>query len=112
MIELETALFSFYNRTIKIELGQKEVKSGKFESCKFYPFFAELFIQKNPEKTDKLRIPLPFKVEHHEQDGLIYLDYRIVTFNRNTKTDFDKEDVSNINHHKYFDKILTISINE
>ena len=112
MSELETALFSLYNQNIKIELGNKDVKQGVFDSFKFYPFFVEIFIKKTPEKTDKLRLPFPFTVEHHEEEGLIYLDYRISTFNKNTKTEFNKEDASNINHHKFFDKILTISVND
>lgn len=111
MDEIEKVLFSLYNRDIKIELGTKEIKSGIFDSFKVNPFFIEVFIKKNPEKIDKVRLPYPFLVEQHEEDGLVFFDYRIATFNKNTKSDFDKETVSNLNHHKYFDKILTISIN-
>ena len=110
MENLEAVLFQLYNKRIRISLGGKDLKIGKLHPCIYQPLFVELYIEKVIGKKDKLKIPYPFLIEEHLCDGLVYLDYRLSTFNINTRSDFDVDDVSHFITHKYFDKILTLEV--
>lgn len=109
MEDIESILFTLINKSISLEICDKEFKSGILRSSKILPFFIELFIERTPEKIDKLKIPFPFGYEFYEAEGLVYFDYRIDTFNKESKSEFNVEDVSSYIQHKFFDKILTVT---
>jgi len=98
-------------KNISFELKNKILKKGKlvlFYKRNFYL----VFILENEKKTkDKIEIPIPFGIESHDEDDLMYFDYRISTLKKHL---FDVEPYftlfnPKVAKSKYFNIILTIN---
>ena len=76
---LETILPKYFQKKIKISIGNDTVKHGQFilfeNLLNHNNYYFELFI-KRKDKIDSFKIPYPYKVEEYEDDMLLYLDYR------------------------------------
>lgn len=80
--KLEQACKFLLQKEISLELGKKFYKKGKlilFHQKNFYLIFLMNTAKKNKEKIE---LPIPFNVEIHEEDNLIYFDYRIKTLSK------------------------------
>ena len=79
---IEESCKSFLQKDIQFEMKNKIIKKGKI-ILYFQRNFHIIFILDNEkEKRDKLEVPIPFGIEHHNSDGLVYFDYRISTFSK------------------------------
>lgn len=110
LLQLDDVLKHFLQRNIKFLINSQFYKEGKFI---FYThgYFSLNFNIKNyrKNKTEILKIPIPFDFEIHRNDNLLYFDYRVKTFSHNN-TEIEKyiKTVENPILSRYFDKILTI----
>jgi hypothetical protein len=75
--ELENACKFLLQKEITLEVNKKIYKKGKlilFYQKNFYL----VFIMKTAKKEkEKIEIPIPYGVEIHEEDNLVFFDYRI-----------------------------------
>ena len=113
---IEDILKNHFQKNIKLLLNDEELKSGKFLLYKLATYSNNFYIEfhiKREKKNDLVKIPYPFKVEEHLDDGLIYFDYRLNTLlNNNTQLTNKIYTLANqypdSANNKFFDKILEI----
>lgn len=77
--KLENACKFLLQKEIAIDLGKKQHKKGKL--ILFYQKnFHLIFIMNTAKKAkEKIELPIPYDVEIHHDDNLVYFDYRIKT---------------------------------
>ncbi len=96
---LDSVLKIHLQETISLCINNKLIKTGKFILYNFYDYHIEVCII-NKNKIKKIFLPIPFKIEHYENDKLIYFDYRI-------KSLYNKLSVRSCEN-KYYNNILEI----
>ena len=111
---IEKVCKSLLQKDIVLEIRNKVVKKGKLVLF-FQRNFHIVFILDNPKKPrTKFEIPIPFDIETHPEDNLVYFDYRMSALSKKfTESEpyltlYTKTDTKN----KFFNSILTISTNE
>jgi hypothetical protein len=77
--DLEKALKHMLQKNIYIEIKDKNYKSGKLILFYQRNFYITLVMNTKKKEKEKVEIPIPFNVELHEDENLIYFDYRIKT---------------------------------
>jgi hypothetical protein len=111
---LEETCKSLLQRQVSFELNNKIFKQGQlilFYQKNFYLIF---IINTSKRDKDKIEIPIPFAIETHSEDNLVYFDYRIKTLSKlapeveNYLKVYPSAGVKN----KYWDNILTITCHE
>ena len=58
-------------------LGKRVLRQGRLIIFKRSHYFFQLTISNSKCQPECFDIPLPFKVEHHPEENLLYFDYRI-----------------------------------
>lgn len=79
---IEESCKSFLQKDLSFEIRNKTIKKGKMILYFQRNFHIVFILDVEKEKRDKLEIPIPFKIEHHHSDGLVYFDYRLSTFSQ------------------------------
>lgn len=98
-------------KNLSLEFGNKIYKQGKlilFYQKNFYIMFV---MDTNKKPKEKIEIPIPYGVEIHEEDDLIYFDYRIKTLSK-LSPDIEtylKLYSSRNSNNKFWNSILTIN---
>jgi hypothetical protein len=108
---LEKACKFLLQKNLTLELGKKTYKQGKmiiFYQKNFYLTFIMDTVKKQKEKVE---IPIPFDVELHEDDNLVYFDYRVKTLSKNAPEIETNLIVypNKVAGNKFWDTILTIN---
>jgi hypothetical protein len=111
---LEEACKFLLQKNISFEVNNKVFKSGKLILFYQKNFFIMFIIQTNKKERDKIEIPIPYEIESHNDEGLLYFDYRIKTLSRLAPEmeNYLKIYPTKFNCSKYWDNILTIKSNE
>lgn len=110
---LERACTLLLQKNISLELNNKVYKQGKlilFYQKNFYLIFLINSLKKN---KDKIEIPIPYDIEVHEEDGLIFFDYRVKTLAKLAPEieAYLKVYPNKVAGNKFWDTILTINTN-
>ena len=111
--KLEKVCKFLLQKNITLELNKKVHKQGKlilFYQKNFYLTFIMDTVKKAKEKIE---IPIPYSTEIHEDDDLVYFDYRIKTLSKHAPEieNYLIAYPSNVAGNKFWDTILTISSN-
>ena len=98
-------------KNISFEIKNKIIKKGKLILFYQRNFYLVFILENDKKKKDKLEIPIPFGMEYHEDDELMYFDYRIVTLKKHL---FDIEPYftlfnPKVAKSKFFNIILTVN---
>jgi hypothetical protein len=108
---LEKACKFLLQKNIVLELKNKTYKEGKlilFYQRNFYITFVMDTVKK---KKEKIEIPIPFDTEIHEDDDLVYFDYRIKTLAKHAP-EIENNLIcypQKVSGNKFWDTILSIS---
>lgn len=74
---------NYFSRNLQTSLtfllGKRILRQGRLVIFKRTHYFFQLTILNSKNQTECFEIPLPFKSEHHPEENLLYLDYRIKT---------------------------------
>lgn len=107
---LEETLKSLLQKKVSFEIDKKVFKTGKIVLFTHHYFYISFIIQTAKKDKEKTEIPVPFNIEIHNDDNLIYFDYRITTLANNNKEALNL--LQNIvpQKNKFLNKILTITI--
>lgn len=92
-------------KNINFCINNKSLKRGRLLLFKRFHYFIQISLLSERGLRENFDIPIPFKLETHKEEGLMYYDYRL----KSLEVDYVpmiKEKVSSI----YFDKILEIQI--
>jgi hypothetical protein len=110
--KLENACKFLLQKTASFELKNKTLKHGKINLFAQRNFYLIFYLVTN--KKEKIEIPIPYDIEIHEDDNLVYFDYRIKTLSKYTP---NAEHLLKLyaspasRNNKFWDTILTINAN-
>lgn len=113
--KLEEACKFLLQKTVNFEIKNKTIKQGRIDLFTQRNFYLIFHLTSNKKSREKIEVPIPYDVEIHEDDNLVYLDYRIKTLSKFTP---DAEPLlklyanNNVNNNKFWNTILTINANE
>lgn len=110
--KLEKILTSLLQKTISLEIDKKIFKTGKVLLFSQHYFYITLTMSTSKKKQEKVEIPIPFNFELHDDDNLMYFDYRLAALAINNKEALEALQQIPANKNKYYDNILTILIHE
>jgi len=98
-------------KNLTLELGKKVHKQGKLILFYQKNFYLTFVMDTAKKYREKIEIPLPFEVEMHEEDNLIYFDYRIKTLAKHAPEIENHLMVypPKVAGNKFWDTILTIN---
>jgi hypothetical protein len=111
--DIEKACKYLLQKDITLEIKNKVFKQGKLILFYQRNFFITFVMNTAKKNKEKIEIPIPYNVELHESDNLIYFDYRIKTLAKhapNIETHlilYPKK----ISGNKFWDSILLINTN-
>ena len=79
---IEDSCKSFLQRELTFEIKNKTLKKGKVVLFFQRNFHIVFILDNEKDKRDKIELPIPFQIEHHDSDNLVYFDYRFSTFSK------------------------------
>jgi len=110
---LEKACKHLLQKDITIFIKNKIYKKGKLLLFYQRNFYITFVMNTDKKLKDKVELPIPYHVESHEDENLIYFDYRIKTLAKHApeiETNlivYPKKIAGN----KFWDSILLINAN-
>ena len=108
---IENTLKHLLQQDISILIKNKVVKHGKLVIFRHVGCFIRLELM-NGVKPEHIEMPIPYAVGSSPEDTNIYFDYRLITL---ADGDLDTlkllQSQAQIRDSKYYDRILTIAIN-
>lgn len=114
--KIEKLFEKYFQKTVELSVGGEIFKKGKFlliENKILHNNYYFEFLLEKTKKIDIMKLPFPFNVEEHYDDGIVYFDYRLKTFLNNSSIEYNKKIKSIIDNNKIipsklFDNILEI----
>ena len=79
---LEEVCKSLLQRSVSFIIKNKVIKKGKIELFTQRNFHIVFHLLTGKNKKEKLEIPIPFSIENHVDDGLIFFDYRVKSLSK------------------------------
>lgn len=97
-------------RNLTFNLGTKTIRKGRLIIFKKSHFFIQISLLSSKGNQETFEVPIPFKVEHHPEENLIYFDYRLnsLTGNNEELKDLVLQQIKKNTPSQYFNKILEI----
>lgn len=107
---LEEACKFLLQRNLSMEVSNKVFKEGKLILFYQKNFYLTFIMDTDKKKKEKVEIPIPYEIEIHEEDSLIYFDYRLKTLAKHAPEveNYLKVYSSKKNSNKFWNTILTI----
>ena len=100
----EAFLLSCLQKPISFSINNKTIKKGRLLLFRRAHYFVQITLQTEKNTRENIELPIPFKIENYEEDGLMYFDYRLGSLNVECLPKIPDK-VSSI----YFNKILEIT---
>ena len=101
----ENFLTNCLQKNVSFCINNKVLKRGRLLLFKRFHYFIQISLLSEKGIRENFDIPIPFKLEAHQDEGLLYFDYRL----KSLETDYIPlvtEKVASV----YFDKILEIQV--
>ncbi len=73
----EDFLVSGLQKKISLSVGERVIKRGRLILFKKVHYFIQLCIVNEKNVRENMEIPLPFDIEIHKEENLMYFDYRV-----------------------------------
>lgn len=100
----EQYLVPWLQKQVCFSIGDKVVKKGRLILFRRIHYYIQIALMTDKSTRENFEIPIPFNVESHKDDGLLYFDYRISSLNLDTLPPIPPKVSSS-----YFNKILEIT---
>jgi ABC-type uncharacterized transport system substrate-binding protein len=107
---VEEVLKNLLQKKVSFEIDKKIFKTGRIILFSQHYFFISFIMNTAKKKQEKTEIPIPFNIEIHKDDNLIYFDYRLSTLAFNNKSALTFLQDIPAQKNKFLNKILTINI--
>jgi len=110
---IEKACKFLLQKNITLELNKKTYKQGKLILFSQKNFYITFIMDTTKKQKEKIEIPIPFDIEIHEDDDLVYFDYRIKTLSKHAPEIENNLIIypAKVAGNKFWDTILTINGN-
>jgi hypothetical protein len=111
---IEKACKFLLQKNIVMEVKNKIYKQGKIILFYQKNFYITFVMETAKKKNEKVEIPVPYDVEIHEDENLIYFDYRIKTLAKHAPEIEANLLVypKKISGNRFWDSILSIDANK
>lgn len=101
----EEQLRTWLQQNICLSINNKTIKRGRLLLYKRFHYFIQMCILTEKGHKENIDVPIPFDIDFHEDEGLMYFDYRINSLKlENTPRIGEK------NPSIYLNKILEIQV--
>ena len=108
----EKELESLLQQTLKIRVGEKNIRNGRLVHFKRIHFVYHLTFLNSKGNRETLELPLPFSIETHKEEKLLYFDYRNDTLSRKDDVLLLKiKKIKSNNALVFYDNIVEIDFN-
>jgi hypothetical protein len=109
--KLEKVCKFLLQKNLTLELNKKVHKEGKLILFYQKNFYLTFVMDTAKKAKEKIEIPIPFEIEAHEDDNLVYFDYRVKTLAKHAPEIINHLVVypSKVAGNKFWDTILTIN---
>jgi hypothetical protein len=101
----ENFLISCLQKQLTFNIGDRIIKRGRLLLFRRIHYYIQISLLNDKNARENFEIPIPFRVEPHNEEGLLYFDYRTSSLNVNEVPKPLKKVSST-----YFDKILEIAV--
>jgi N-glycosylase/DNA lyase len=110
---LEEACKFLLQRKMSMEVAAKVFKEGKLLLFYQKNFYLTFIMDTDKNRREKIEIPIPYDIEIHEEDNLVYFDYRLKTLAKHAPEveNYLKVYSCKKNSNKFWNTILTIDAN-
>jgi hypothetical protein len=100
----EQYLIPWLQKQVSFSIGDKIIKRGRLLLFRRIHYYIQIALMTEKNVRENFEIPIPFSVENHETDGLLYFDYRLSSLHLENMPPVPKKVSSS-----YFNKILEIA---
>ena len=101
----EAFLIDCLQKNIGLVVNGKNIKRGRLLLFKRFHFFIQLTLCTEKGTKENIDVPIPFNIEEHLDEGLLYFDYRLPSLKVSSLPNFIGK-VSSV----YYDNILEICV--
>ena len=101
----EQFLVQCLQKNVSFSISNRVIKRGRLLLFKRFHYFIQIALLTEKGTRENFDVPIPFKIEDHLEEGLLYFDYRVKSLEVENLP-LITEKISSI----YFDKILEIQI--
>jgi hypothetical protein len=111
--KIEKACKFLLQKEISIDIKNKVYKQGKLLLFYQRNFYLTFVMDTAKKEKEKIEIPIPYEVELHENENLVYFDYRIKTLSKHAPEIETNLIIypKKITGNKFWDSILLINAN-
>lgn len=103
----ESFLISCLQKRLTFTVANKVIRVGKLILFRRFHYFIQMALISDKGVRENLEVPIPFKVEHYKDEGLLYFDYRLKSLGVESCPRGGDKVASG-----YFNKILEISVTD
>lgn len=75
----ESYFIDLLQKPLRFSINNELIKSGKLLLFRRVHYFIQLALLTNKGARENFEIPIPFRIESHEEDHLLYFDYRLAS---------------------------------
>ena len=100
----EQYLIPWLQKQVVFSIGEKIIKRGRLLLFRRIHYYIQIALLTDKNVRENFEIPIPFQVESHADDGLLYYDYRLAALNIENIPPIPSKVSSS-----YFNKILEIA---
>jgi hypothetical protein len=111
--DIEKACKYLLQKNITLDIKNKTYKQGKLILFYQRNFYITFVMNTDKKENEKVEIPIPYGIEIHKDENLIYFDYRIKTLSKHAPEIEMNLMVypKKITGNKFWDSILLINAN-
>ncbi len=101
----EEQLRSWLQQNLCLSINNKTLKRGRLLLYKRFHYFIQLCMLTERGHKENIDIPIPFEIDLHEDEGLMYFDYRVKSLNLENTPRIGEKTTS-----MFLNKILEIQV--
>jgi hypothetical protein len=101
----EPFLISCLQKNLSFSIGNKVIKRGKLLLFRRVHYYVQISLMTDKTDRENFEIPIPFRIENYNKDGLLYFDYRVSSLRVNNLPPIPDKVPST-----YYNKILELHV--
>ena len=94
-------------KQLTLLMDNRVLRKGKIILFSRTNYFIQISLISEKGNRENVEIPIPFNIEYHEEEGLMYFDYRLSALRTEALPKFEGKATSS-----FFNKILEIQVSQ
>jgi protein associated with RNAse G/E len=92
-------------KQIVVSMDNRTLRKGKLMLFSRSNYYILISLMSEKGHRENMEVPIPFNIEYHEDEGLMYFDYRVSALRTEILPNFEGKTTSS-----FFNKILEIQV--